>query len=231
LWKTCTGHSRAVLFRVNRRKKTQRLVSGRLTFCPHFSDVYAGLSTQLSLLAQYKFGALREDSHDFNRLLRLQLVFSSFSSPFHVLYFFFLSFFSIISIPFDVLTRSLKMMYRAEGPSAPIHRTCGRRKCARSQFRAKQIQCTAFTPSLGTYTDETSYANYNMFKWNICTSKVPMGHHLSDMFSVQNDLKQWDALLSLLFNFGIEKVIWKFREIQIYWNWIGHVSLWSMLTM
>jgi hypothetical protein len=34
-----------------------------------------------------------------------------------------------------------------------------------------------------------------------------MGHYLSDMFSVQNDLKQGDALLPLLFNFGLEEVI------------------------
>jgi hypothetical protein len=35
-------------------------------------------------------------------------------------------------------------------------------------------------------------------------SKVLIGKHLSDIFSIQNDLKQGDALSPLLFNFALE---------------------------
>jgi hypothetical protein len=42
--------------------------------------------------------------------------------------------------------------------------------------------------------------------------KVHIGKHMSDRFLVQNDLKQEDALSSLLFNFAIEHTIIKARE-------------------
>jgi hypothetical protein len=38
-------------------------------------------------------------------------------------------------------------------------------------------------------------------------SKVCIGEHLSDMFSIPNGLKQGDALLPLLFNFALEYAI------------------------
>jgi hypothetical protein len=40
-------------------------------------------------------------------------------------------------------------------------------------------------------------------------SKVCIGKHLSDNFPIQNDLKQGDALSSLLFNFALEYAIRK----------------------
>jgi hypothetical protein len=43
-------------------------------------------------------------------------------------------------------------------------------------------------------------------------SKVHIGKHLSVKFSIQNGLKQGDALLPLLFSFAIEYVIRKIRE-------------------
>jgi hypothetical protein len=43
-------------------------------------------------------------------------------------------------------------------------------------------------------------------------SKVHTGKHLSDMFPIQNGLKQGDALLPLLFNFDLEYAIKKDQE-------------------
>jgi hypothetical protein len=42
LQKICTGHSRAILSIVKRRRKTLWLVSARLIHCPHHTYVYAG---------------------------------------------------------------------------------------------------------------------------------------------------------------------------------------------
>jgi hypothetical protein len=38
-------------------------------------------------------------------------------------------------------------------------------------------------------------------------SRVQVGKHLSDMFPVRNDMKQGDALSSLLFHFAVECAI------------------------
>jgi hypothetical protein len=43
-------------------------------------------------------------------------------------------------------------------------------------------------------------------------SKVHVGKNLSDMFPIRSGLKQWDALLSFLFNFGLEYAI---RRVQV----------------
>jgi hypothetical protein len=46
-------------------------------------------------------------------------------------------------------------------------------------------------------------------------SKVCIGKHLSDTFPIQNGLKQGDALLLLLFNFGLEHAIKQVQENQV----------------
>jgi hypothetical protein len=48
----------------------------------------------------------------------------------------------------------------------------------------------------------------------IC-NKVHIGKHLSDNFPVLSGLKQGDALLSLLFNFALEKAIRNVQESEI----------------
>jgi hypothetical protein len=46
-------------------------------------------------------------------------------------------------------------------------------------------------------------------------SKVHIGKHLSDTLHIQNGLEQGDALLPLLFNFGLEYAIRKGQENQV----------------
>jgi hypothetical protein len=46
-------------------------------------------------------------------------------------------------------------------------------------------------------------------------SRVQVGKHLSDMFSIKNSLKQGDALSPFLLNFALEYTI---RRVQAIWE-------------
>jgi len=48
--------------------------------------------------------------------------------------------------------------------------------------------------------------------------------NMSDTFSVQNNLQQSDVLSPFCFNSISEYAKWD-------WNWMGHISFWSMLMM
>jgi hypothetical protein len=64
----------------------------------------------------------------------------------------------------------------------------------------------------------------------IC-SKVHIRKHLSDTFSVQNDLKWGDALSQLLFDLALEYAIRKVQEKMGRLNYIGHISCCPMPVM
>jgi hypothetical protein len=54
-----------------------------------------------------------------------------------------------------------------------------------------------------------------------------IGKHLSDMFQIQNGLRQGDALSKLLWNVPLGRS----RKSSMNWNETGHISCWSVLLM
>jgi hypothetical protein len=62
---------------------------------------------------------------------------------------------------------------------------------------------------------------------NETCSKVRVGRNLSDIFPIQNGLKQGDALSQLLFIFPLEYAITQVQDS----NWMEHISSWSMLML
>jgi hypothetical protein len=65
----------------------------------------------------------------------------------------------------------------------------------------------------------------------VCTHTQGIGENLSEAFSIQNDLKQEDALFPLLFNFVIECAIRNVQENQEGMKMNGTRKLVVYLTM
>jgi len=58
---------------------------------------------------------------------------------------------------------------------------------------------------------------------------ISIGKNLSDAFPTQNDVKQGDALSSLLFNFALEYVVWDVQAVQEVLEIMKLLTSWSML--
>jgi hypothetical protein len=61
--------------------------------------------------------------------------------------------------------------------------------------------------------------------------KVHICKHFSDNFSIQNDLKQENAVLQLIFKFALVCVIRKVQENQVGLQFNGTHHFWLMLMM
>jgi hypothetical protein len=62
-------------------------------------------------------------------------------------------------------------------------------------------------------------------------SKIRIGKHFSDNFPIKNDLKEGDALSSLLFNFALECAVRKVQQHQVRPKSNGHICCLSMPMM
>jgi hypothetical protein len=62
-------------------------------------------------------------------------------------------------------------------------------------------------------------------------SRVRVGRYLSDMFAIENGLKQTDALSPFLINLALQCVIRRVQLNQDGLKLIIHISLWFMLVM
>jgi hypothetical protein len=64
---------------------------------------------------------------------------------------------------------------------------------------------------------------------NETCSKVRIGEHLSDSLSIQNGLRQGDALSPLFFNFVLEYSVMNVQANQDGLEVKQHISFWIML--
>jgi hypothetical protein len=94
-------------------------------------------------------------------------------------------------------------------------------------FQLRGKYCTVLSLCLGCPWNQPSLLK--CVKWNIY--KVHIGKYLSDTFPTQNGPKQRDALSLLFLNFPLEYTNKMSRRTRWDWNWMRHITCWSMLVM